>query len=316
MTGFRSRWFPLEPENWITSFETDLLLQDFQLHVVPYRRRPAAYRLSVSGASPDQLNQSLSLDRDKPRPDGFLRSVATRLLTHHEVWIEVAFGGENRDGTPFRLLAVEGVKRTQNGNLVQELPSRDKLPDWYGDGDGWGQEVELDIDRMVHITLPASYPSGLLKQVVRGLSLVRPAVLPPRFRTRSVDQLVDANEAMRTERLSVSQAALPIGWTARESSYGQYRQMNDYYFHLRELRFLLFRSSMRARAEDALRDVLTLAGKRCRFAATVTAYGVHTPAEVEGFIRDFEEGKLTFSAVREVIFETGKDEYSRTRSVI
>ena len=317
MTGFRSRWFSLAPATWITSFETNLLLQDFQLYVVPYRNSPARYRLSASEVPSNRLSQCLALDRHSTGVAGFVRGVATKLLTHHEVWIEVAFCDDNIGNAPFRVAAVEGVKRTPNGGLLQDLPSRDKLSDGYGGESDWGREIELDADRMVHVTLPKSYPSGRLSQVVRDLSLVRPAVRPARLVNQAGDPRVfDIGEAMRTERLRVSQAALPIGWTARENSYGPERQMNDYYFHLRELRFLLFRSLMRERAEDALRRVLSLAKERCSFAASVTAYGLHTPDEVEEFIRDFKEGNLTFSTVSDLIFETGKDEYSRQRSVV
>ncbi len=62
----------------------------------------------------------------------------------------------------------------------------------------------------------------------------------------------------------------------------------------------LFRSSMRAQEEGALRQVLAIAGKECGFTASVLAYGVYTPDEVEGFIRQFEAGNLTLSAVTDI----------------
>ncbi len=321
MTGFRSRWIPTHSRNWVSSLQTDLLLQDFQLQVVPHRRRPPAYDTSTSEISVTELGRSLSLDRNERKLDGFVRSVAVRLLTDHEVWIEVAYGVENRDDTPFSLLVVEGVKRTGTGTIVQELPDPAELRDWYNPGDDWEPEIELEANRMVHVDLPTNYPSGRLTQVVRRLSEVHPAYLLPRFGNLPHEQpehlgSTDGSHAMRTERLAISQVALPIGWAARESFYGEPRQMNDFYYHLRELRFLLFRSSLRARAEDALRQVVALAGEACGFTANVTAYGVYTPGEVEEFIKLFEKGKLTFSAVREIIHETGKDEYSCTRDVI
>ena len=321
MTGFRSRWIPGHSRNWVSSFQTDLLLQDFQLQVVPYRSRPAAYRSSTSGISENELSRSLSLDHHQRRLNGFVRSVATRLLTDHEVWIEVAQGVENPDNAPFSLLAVEGVKRTKTGTLVQVLPCLDKLPDWYNPGDDWPLEIELETDRMVHVDLPTNYPSGRLIQVVQRISEVRAAPLSRSFGDLPQGQtggtsVIDDGAAMRAERLAVSHAALPIGWTARESSYRDPRQMNDYYYHLRELRFLLFLSSMRACAEDALKRVIELAGERCGFTANVTAHGVYTPADVEKFIQEFQDGKLTFSAVREIIHETGKEEYSDTRNVV
>ena len=113
----------------------------------------------------------------------------------------------------------------------------------------------------------------------------------------------DSGEASRTARLRVAQAALPIGYTARENYYGGNRCLGEYYYYWRELRFLHFRSSMRERAEQALRQVLTVAGAKCGFDAHVTARGMYTPVEVEGIIEKYEAGDIPFSAVTDLIFE-------------
>ena len=75
---------------------------------------------------------------------------------------------------------------------------------------------------------------------------------------------------------------------------------------LRELRFLHFLASLRSCAEDALRQVLTLAGDRCGFRASVTAFGVHTPDEVNLLIQRFEAGDLPFSAVNDILYGAAK----------
>ena len=126
----------------------------------------------------------------------------------------------------------------------------------------------------------------------------------------------DAAEASRTRQLRLAQAALPIGWTARELYLGEHRAVSEYYHYLRELRFLHFLASLRSCAEDALRQVLTLAGERCGFKASVTALGVHTPDEVEVLIQKFEAGALPFSAVNDIIFEIGEDSQSQERTVL
>ena len=323
MTGRRSRWFPsdAEPKGWISSTETHLLFQDFHNHIVPYRHGPDAYELSTEGIPAHQLAAALSLGDHTWGLDDFLRAVASRLLTHHEVWFEVAFDDENRNCTPFQVYEVDGVTRTKEGNLIQELPSLDEFPDWEPGDDEWPSQVELDANRMVEVLLPDAYPSQLLMQVVCDLAEVDTNMIPARVIEQLTGQrqdapAFDASEAYRTERLRILQAALPIGWTAREIFLDSSRQVSDYYHYWRELRFLHFRAAMRACAEEALRQVLTLASERCGFAASVTAHGLYSPHEVQGLIRKFEAGEFAFSEMHDLIFEKLNNTRSEQRRVL
>ena len=170
------------------------------------------------------------------------------------------------------------------------------MPDWYPGDDELDSEVELDPGRMINVSLPAAYCSQLLMQLVRDLAEVPSALIPPWHLEQMADRRLDAPffdhaEASRTERLSIAQAALPIGWPAREALYGPSRQMSEFYLYWRELRFLHFRSSLRARAEDALRKVLKFAGEKCGFVASVTANGLYTPQESEELLERFQKGR-------------------------
>ena len=213
------------------------------------------------------------------------------------------------------------MRRTETGSLIQELPSRDELPDWNRGGDDWEPEVELDAGRMVYVSLPDAYSSQFLMQVVRALAAVNLSVVPDWAMERWAGQRqdapsFDASEARRTERLRIAQAALPIGWTAREIFFGPNVHSSEYYRYWRELRFLHFLSSMRVKAEEALRQVLTLASERCGFVTSVTAHGVHTPPEVQGFTRKFEAGELAFSSVNDILSENVKDAEPERRRVV
>ena len=289
MTDRRSRWFPSSPKMWIASSQTHFLYEDFDTRVVPYRHDPEAYVLSTEGTPRHEVDRALSL-KEAFELDGFLRAVATRLLTTHEVWLEVSFEEESREQTPFAVTEVDGVRRTAEGGLVQQLPSSDELPEWYGDNGEWGTVLELDADRMVHVGLPDAYPSEVLARVVTDLAEIEFSPTPPwviEQWTGSQGDVppYDAGEASRTHQLRLAQASLPIGWTARELYLGSARAVGDYYHYLRELRFLHFLASMRACAEEALRHVLELAGERCGFKATVTSFGVWTPNEVDALIQ-------------------------------
>ena len=201
---------------WVWSIETDLMNQDFNSAIVPYRHNPEAYELSSEGIPSYLVDESLTLGHDAWQLDGFLRSVASQLFTDHEVWMEITFE-EGDDKTPFKVFAVNGVRQTAAGDLIQELPSRDVLPDWYTNEEEWERTHELDPDRMVHAVLPVEYPSRLLMQVVRGLAEIDSTLLPSwamdQWSGQQLDKPpYDAGEAVRTHHLRVAQAALPLGW--------------------------------------------------------------------------------------------------------
>lgn len=89
MTGRTSRWFPHEPGVWLHSRETHLLLEDFNLHLVPHRNRRDAYELSVQGISDSMVNDALSLWNRGRGAESFVSAVASTLLTERESWLEV-----------------------------------------------------------------------------------------------------------------------------------------------------------------------------------------------------------------------------------
>ena len=326
MTGRRSRWFPYQPVMWNWSTETHLLLDDFNNRVVPYQNDRDTYKLSTQGIPSRQVLAALELWEDGGRhgADNFVHAVASSLLTDHEAWLEVTFDKDDQNRSPFGVFEAPGVKRTATGSLIQETPKLDERNYRHeAEADGNLQKVELDGELMVSASLPNDYPSPLLMKVSRELAEVDSTsnsiptwVMEQISLQRQDAPPFDANEVTRTKRLRIAQAALPIGWTAREVFYGNNRHLGDYYYYWRELRFLHFCSSMRDCAEEALRQVLTLAGKRCGFNASVTTSGLYTPPEVEGLIRKFEVGEIAFSALNDIIFERAEGPYARQRRVV
>lgn len=292
---------------------TNFLLQDFENRVVPYRHDREPYQLSAEHIRPYLLEECLTLGQHAWRLEGFLRRVASSLLTRHEVWLEVAVGRDDEDGPPFSVFEVDGVRRTASGRLLQAPPIREELPEWVSWDDSWAQDIELEAQRMVHVTLPDPYPSELLAQVVRDLADIDRALLPTWAMEQMTGQRQDAprfdvSQAQRTERLRLAQAGLPIGWTAREIILAPNTYTTEYYHAWREFRFLHFRSAMRLRAEEALRRVLAIAAAECGFTVSVTAYGVRTPDEVDGLIHQFEAGNIPLSAVTDIQFEQATDQ--------
>ena len=315
MTSRTSRWFPHEPKMWLHSTQTYLLLEDFNLYVVPHRNKGDAYELSVQGISSSQIKEALSLWNSGRGADSFVSAVASTLLTEHEAWLEVIFKPDDRDGLPFRPLLVHGVRKTATGSLIKEVPTLESSGSsnypHQGEPERQFQTIELDEGCIVHVCLPDKYPSGLLKKLVEDLVEVdaNDNIMPPWVMEKMTGQrrnapAFDSGEATRTQRLRIAQATLPIGWTAREIYYGENRHLGDYYYYWRELRFLHFRSSMRERAEKALQQVLTFAGGECGFEAHVTARGLYTPTEVEEIINKYEAGDIPLSAVNNIMFES------------
>ena len=297
-----------------------MLYDDFGNRIIPHRHQGRVYVVSSEDISGHLIERALELGRGPSGVDRFIRSVALSLLSSHEVWIELIVDGDDMKQLPFQVCEVNGVRRTAAGSLIQEIPDKAVLPEWFQMKGVSNQALELDPDLMVHVTLPKAYPSELLARVVRALADVK-SFVPPKW---AIEQSAgissdaprfDANEADRTNRLYVLQAAQPIGWAARESLLGESRQINEYYLDWRELHFLHFVASMRECAESGLREVLRLAGRQCGFSASVTAHGVYTPKEVCGFMHQFQAGELSLSAVDEIIFQRTITAESRQRRV-
>ena len=310
-----------QPKSWIQSMHTHLLYQDFSNRIVPYRHDSEPYQLSSEGIAPYLLEECLTLGHRGWQLDGFVRGVASSLLTRHEVWLEVSLGAEGEGQKPFRVYEVDGIRRTSTGRLLQAPPSREDLPDGASWDDSQRRDTELDPKRMVDVALPDSYPSELLAQVIQDLAEVDPG-LPPNW---AMEQMTgqrqdaprfDVSRAQRTERLRLAQAALPIGWTAREFVLAPNTYTTEYYQAWRELRFLHFRSSMRRCAEEALRRVLAIAAAECGFRVSVMAQGLYTPDEVQEFVRQFEDGEISLSRVSDIHFEKATDHQVEPRRVV
>ena len=320
MTSRRSRWFPTRGERWERSPQIDLLTQDFDIAVVPYRNAPKAYELAVDGASWYEIEGALTLNWDDHGIADFMRNLASRLLFDHEVWLEVTFD-DAPDSAPFQVFAVDGVQRTRTGGLVQELPRIEELPDGVSTEIEWEPTIELDPDRMVRLVLPKAYPGKVLRRVFADLAEVTTPLVPDWVLEHMAGQRrdtppFDLNEANRIERLRIAQATLAIGWDGREAFLGLGRQISDYYLYWRKLRFLHFCSSIRECVEGTLCRVLTLAGLTRGFTTEVTAKGLHTPQEIEGFIRRFEAGQLPFSDVNDILMERGDGKYANERKIV
>ena len=304
----RSRWFPRDNTKWPSSTETALLFQDFHSRVVPYRHEPEAYELATTGVDSFIVDDCLTIGRQGWRIDGFVRTVASRLLTDHTVWIEVVPDTDPNVRQPFKVFDVEGVRRTRSGRLVQLVPGLSELPESFRPHGQWEESVELDDRYMVQVTLPERYRSAMLERMAFRLSEIRSAVVPDWV----VEQLTvegskspgfDLSEVDRFQRMAVAQAALPIGWTAREIFRSTTRVTSDYYHYWRELRFLHFVASMRIEAERGLRSVLEIASRSCSFRGSVHSVGLPTPTDIEKYIVQFERGELAFSSVNEILFQ-------------
>ena len=219
---------------------------------------------------------------------------------------------------------IDCVRHTGTGKLIQDAPRPEDLPHWATWDPAWEQGAELEPDRIAQVSLPDAYPRDLIEQVFRdlaevdgsGAGLMPSWVMEQAFGQRQDAPSFDAAEAERTRRLRVAQAALRIGWTARETLLAPNTFTSEYYRAFRELRFLHFRASLRERAEEALRQVLKIVNDCCDFTVSVMAHGVYTPREVEGFIQRFKDGELTLAEVSDIHFEKAPETQVEPRRVV
>lgn len=290
--------------------EVGMLYEDFSDRVVPYGVNRTRYELSACGFSSYVVEGALGTDEFRRGTEGFIEAIARDLIMNREVWLEVTFNSSEHHNAPFHVFPVNSVSRTVEGDVIQEIPNPNHTAGRSRHGELDKARILLPTDRMVHATLPGAYPSEVLNRVITELAEHDDSEV---FRwgfanvtgKRKVPRNFDFQETSRIKRLRLLQAALPIGWTARENLRPMdSRELSDYYYFLRELQFLHFIASMREQAEGALRDVLVLAGKRCGFTFTVTAQGVYTPEQVNSLIEQFKRGEIPFSALRDIIHES------------
>ena len=70
---------------WSVSLQLHLLTEDFKLHLVPHWGRGDTYKLSVEGLLRNEVEEGLTLGHQGRGVDSFVETVASMLLTEHEV---------------------------------------------------------------------------------------------------------------------------------------------------------------------------------------------------------------------------------------
>ena len=310
MTLTSPHGIPFEESGWVHSLHVHMLLEDFGNTVVPYRRRGEAYRLTVNGLPKDTVDDALELFRSGEGVENFVRTVASALLKEHTAWLEIFFNDPDSEGLPFRVFPATGVRQTQEGNWIRNPGIMEGPAFWaISPSDRNNDPIAVNPERLIRVQLPDKYPGEVLTKVIQGL--VETDSISNQTRQREIQllsertsnsTLMDPSESYRTERLRVAQAALPIGWTARES-YSRDSLFTEYFHYWRELQFLLFRTSMRERAEEALCRVLHIAGATCGFEASITSSGLYAPTEVEGLIKGFERGEIPLTEILNIMWE-------------
>ncbi|MCY4617432.1 MAG: hypothetical protein OXD50_02595 [Chloroflexi bacterium] len=79
--------------------------------------------------------------------------------------------------------------------------------------------------------------------------------------------------------------------------------MSEFYLILRELRFLHFLACIRASAEAALVEVLTLVGQRIGMSASVIAHNVYTPEDMNRILDRFQAGDLPLLSMTDILLQ-------------
>jgi len=285
-----------------------MLLKDFQLQFVPYTTSISPYNLTVAWKSVHAVSNSLTLGSERGGVNDFMREIGERLLLRSEVWLYLMFNDEHCGQGPFMVFEITGVQQKANGTLVQSGSKIDHVPVNFPWQNSLSRETELDVSRVIHVVLPDAYPVDVLAKVISDLSRLDSfAAMSPWPKEQESEQssgasLWDREAANRTLRLRRLQVARAIGWNAREEFLAPNTFLSGYYRALRSLQFLHFIASMRERVERAVKQVLTIAGSRCGFSASVVANGVYTAAEVEDLITLFKSGGIEIPEVSKIQF--------------
>ncbi|RJQ08845.1 MAG: hypothetical protein C4558_07255 [Dehalococcoidia bacterium] len=277
------------------------------------------------------LEESLSLSYQDSGADDFVRDVARRLFVDHEVWIELAVdagrapeprrGGMTRERL-FEVAIVHGLAEDPvSGRKRQVLPRAEDIPPHYSIDYGGVTDVDLSAARLIHVELPSRYSGDELDEMFRELGAIPEKLTPDWVDAKWMGMDADAptfdvQEHIRLRDLLALQATHTIGWTAREIFMGDRRVLNDYAHFERELRFLHFRASLRAQAEEALVQVLGDAAAVLGLPLEAYADGVLTPAQVEDALDRFRRGALPFSEVSDLMFEKGNVERMESRRLL
>ena len=324
VTNRRSYPVPPKPTAWDShsiSCMLQWLYQDVSNRVIPNWSQNTPYEISTQAFPEYEVERGLDMGQYAQGVEDFILGVTLHLLMNHEVWIEVASDSGEGDEPRFRVHEANRVERDKGGRLIQHIPHQSEMPAWVQSDRPWPPVVELDPAQMVHVQLPSAYPSELLLTIMVELAGIEP-LLPPSWVHQTVDgtmpniSIYSVNEAHWQSRLLALMVSQPIGWTAREGLRGPGRRLNDYYYTLREMRFVHFIAALRERAEHALRQVLSIAGDVCGFDASVTAFGVYTPNEVLDLIERFQQGEITLADSLDIVFQRDTDVNPLQRRVV
>ena len=326
MTSTHSRRILAKTVSWVDSLDSGMLFEDFTNLAVPYLINNQAYSLTSKGIDPYEIERALSFDFDGSGVDGFIRGVATRLLTNRELWLEVIVGTEANpreaiDEGNFYVWEVVGAKKTEDGRIFQQPLDKGSQPDWFEAESNWTDPLVLNPDRIVHVSLPNRYSRRTLNRVIDELAEI-PSTSTPDWTMGKITGTnpsapdVDVTEIRRISALRVLQITQPIGWPARQRLLAPHQDINPYYLARRELQFLHFIASMRERAEKALVEILQILSGIFMFSAGVTTTGVPTPNDMCGFLRNLETGHLSYSEINDITYPRGDAAHLGHRTLV
>ena len=168
MTSTSPMEIHFEESIWVRSLHASMLLDDLEIGVVPYRRHREAYELTVKGLPTRTVADALKFPRGRDGVENFIRTVTSTLLMEHEAWLEIMFNNPGREGLPFRVFPVTGVRQTKTGKWIRNTGLPDG-PDFWAltQREKSNRPVEVDPKHLVRVHLRTSIPAGSLPKLYR-----------------------------------------------------------------------------------------------------------------------------------------------------
>jgi hypothetical protein len=223
----------------------------------------------------------------------FLRDISQSALVFSEAPYEIVYYQEPHSGKDLAFdlsfILPWTLKRRWGGwrqTVTKDYAERARTP----------RNVELPSDSVFLFRLPESinrYYSRMMKDLdLLGRELTPDFALPTPGET--FDSGFDFKEWRQCSNIAVAQATAACGWNGRNSFS---KEITEFYFIERFLKFELFKLELRTSLLTQLNDLLQIVGRRLGFSVRIIASGLPDKSQIDESTQQLASGTASFADV-------------------